>query len=515
MVSPEEQIIKAQGIFHRLEQRVRHAAQESVPLHQAEKDLWDMSRQAMQALLSAYVANKGAGDCGDTVTTDHGTALPRKGLHTRVYRSVFGDLAIERMCYGRGKIEAAPLDAELALPEHCYSYLLQRWTQGFSVDVPFQNAADKISQVLDLSQSVRSVERLNQHAAQSVESFRQHERPPAPHTEASIVVATADATTLPLCRDKAAGERATRAPGKRRPAGQNAHKRLQAVCSAVYTVEPFVRAAEQVFDEVARRECQCARPRPKNKHVRSDLVGGKPAAFGWMAKQVASRRGQEGAHEPVKPLVCVFDGDPALWRHARQHLHLDRDPSVVGVLDLYHVLQRLWEVAYVFHPEGSDEAHEFVQRRLRMLLEGDAGRMVGGLRQMATKRGWPLGKRKPGRRRAGEPPRPRECRRAKALRCAIEYFHANRRYMRYDAYVRAGYPIGSGMAEGTCRHLIKDRMDRTGMRWTVAGAQAMLDLRAVQLSGQWLGFWDYHVAQETARLYGHLRLPAAAERPAA
>ena len=62
---------------------------------------------------------------------------------------------------------------------------------------------------------------------------------------------------------------------------------------------------------------------------------------------------------------------------------------------------------------------------------------------------------------------------------AIGYFDRNREHMRNDEYLAAGYPIGSGVAEGACRHLVKDRMERTGMRWTVRGAQAKLNLRSV------------------------------------
>jgi hypothetical protein len=69
----------------------------------------------------------------------------------------------------------------------------------------------------------------------------------------------------------------------------------------------------------------------------------------------------------------------------------------------------------------------------------------------------------------------------------------------------APYPIGSGVVEGACRHLVKDRMERTGMRWLPSGAQAMLDLRATYLNGEWNAFWNFHVTQEDQRLYGKIR----------
>lgn len=74
--------------------------------------------------------------------------------------------------------------------------------------------------------------------------------------------------------------------------------------------------------------------------------------------------------------------------------------------------------------------------------------------------------------------------------------------MRYDEYLAAGYPIGSGVVEGACRHLIKDRMERTGMRWTRPGAQAMLRLRAAYLNNDWQTFVQFRIEAEQTSLYG-------------
>ena len=86
----------------------------------------------------------------------------------------------------------------------------------------------------------------------------------------------------------------------------------------------------------------------------------------------------------------------------------------------------------------------------------------------------------------------------------ITYFSRNVTRMRYDQYLAAGYPIGSGVAEGACRHLVKDRLERTGMRWTVEGAQAILDLRSTYLNGDWSAYWSYYTDAEHQRLYGTL-----------
>jgi hypothetical protein len=193
-----------------------------------------------------------------------------------------------------------------------------------------------------------------------------------------------------------------------------------------------------------------------------------------------------GAIDPdrKKPVVCVMDGERALWKMLTTWLW-----GIVCILDLFHVLERIWQAAHCFCPEGSDQAREFVSQRLRRILQGDVGRVIGGLKQMASKhhlRGAKL----------------------KQLQAVIGYLHRNRRNMRYDQYLAAGYPIGSGVAEGACRHLVKDRMERTGMRWRVPSAQAMLDLRAVHASDQWEEFQSYRIDVESRRLYPYQELVA-------
>jgi hypothetical protein len=121
-------------------------------------------------------------------------------------------------------------------------------------------------------------------------------------------------------------------------------------------------------------------------------------------------------------LAVLFDGDPALWEWARKLLGLDTEGDVIGILDLFHVSERLWQVAYLFHAEGSEEARAFVETRLWMLLEGRVGRRIGGLRQIATRRGWELKKPKSGPRAKDAPAPKRERKAVKGLRLAVEYF---------------------------------------------------------------------------------------------
>ena len=89
-----------------------------------------------------------------------------------------------------------------------------------------------------------------------------------------------------------------------------------------------------------------------------------------------------------------------------------------------------------------------------------------------------------------------------AIARTLGYYARNQAYMRYNDYLAHGWPIGTGVVEGACGHLVKDRMEQAGMRWTQDGAQAMLALRAGRINGDWDAYWPFHRQQQYARLYG-------------
>ena len=121
--------------------------------------------------------------------------------------------------------------------------------------------------------------------------------------------------------------------------------------------------------------------------------------------------------------------------------------------------------------------------RLRLLLEGKIGGIIKGLKQMGTQQAL-----------TGE--------RLRTLAKVVGYFENNRAHMQYDVYLREGYPIGSGVIEGACRHVIKDRMERAGMLWTLEGASALLRLRVVHTNDHWDAYQEYRIVREQQELYG-------------
>jgi hypothetical protein len=486
-------IDQALGAFWLLVERLGAASREQQPIHQVEETIFRDLLALGRCLLQAFVASAGDGDVGPSLTlpgdspSEPDRALPRRDIpRARPYLSIFGEVVIERVSYGEGPLDVAPLDARLHLPRRQYSYLLQRWLGAFVIDDAHAEAVKKLQAILGLTIPVKASEDLNREQASDVEPFQDGRPVPPAATEEAIPVVAADCKGVPLVRSDLAARRTSPTPAVTRPRphhrrgkGEKAHQKRMAAVGAVYTIEAFPRTADDVVDEVSRREAARRRPRPRNKHVRAELLVGQVALFLWLADEILRRD-----PERTKPLVFLSDGEPALHEHQEEFL----PEGVVCILDLFHVLEHLWKAAWCFFDEASqkERAEAWVEAKLRTLLEGRVASVIRGLRVLATRRGL-RGKAR------------------KTVEQVTGYLERNRGRMRYDEYLAAGYPIGSGVVEGACRHLVKDRMERAGMRWRRQGAQAMLDLRATYLNGEWEAFWTYHVEREDDRLYGKSR----------
>ena len=483
MMATEQALLKARGQFDQLVDSVQQAAERGERIDLVERDLMRHLLALGHSLLTTFVAHQGDGDSGPEITTTEGTTARRlPEPHERRYVSIFGELTIRRVVYGRRegqRIERVPLDERLGLPEGDFSYVLEDWAQRLCLKESFAEAGHSLEMLLGLRLGRRTLEHMNRAVAEHAPAFWARLGAPPPEDEGPVLVVTADGKGVPMRREPAPGPK----PHHRRTRGEKANKKRMACVGAVYSIEPFVRGAEDLLDEVLRHRKAEQRPRPRHKHVWAEMthdvdgvpVTAKEAVFCQLFSELAARN--LGSDRPV---VCLLDGERALWEAQKVFF-----PEAVGILDLFHVLERLWAVARCFHKEGSTAAGEYVEHRLRDLLQGRVGYVIAGWKR---------------RLRAGE----LKGERRRVVRSAVEYLENNRQHMRYDEYLAAGYPIGSGVAEGACRHLVKDRLEQTGMRWTVEGARSMLQVRALYLNGQWEEFLELRTEREQTRLYGRL-----------
>jgi len=450
------------GIGQELDRRSR--------LDQIEKSLFRGLMELGKSLLQDSVdevADEEELAAPESLPGEAGIALQRVERTRRRLVTVFGDLRIRGPVYAvrrKQKIQRAPVDERLALPAGEFSYLFEDWAQRMVVKDAFAEAAASLHELLGLDVSVRSLEGMNRRMAADVEAFREQQRAPASNDEGELLVVLSDATGVPMHR--------------------RGGKMQMAYLGASYTVDRFHRTVDQVLDEVLRKECAKSRPRPQHRRLYGDMTralsddpdteyDGRVGVFSWLSHEVSTRSG-----DGSRPVICLMDGEHKLWARKRELLPDD----VVEVLDLWHVMDRLWGVASALHGADNVASRGFVSQRLRQILAGNVGRVIGGLRQTLTKRRLPKAA-------------------AETIASTITYFSNNRDRMRYHECLREGYPIASGVIEGACRHVVGDRLDRTGTRWTVDGAVAMLATRTTYLSDDWNGYQQFRIKREQTRLH--------------
>jgi hypothetical protein len=473
---------------------VQEAARDGLPAHELERGLWRSLLRLGHDLQAGYFALAGDGDCGETLTLADGRVVRRlPEHHLRPYQSIFGEFILDRVVYGTRegqRIEATPLDARLGLPQDKFSYLLRDWNQALVVEAPYAQVNAVLGRILGLEQSVASLETMTRTLAGAVTSYEAARPVPTPATGEQIVVLSADGKGVPI--RKPADAPAIAAHDHAR--GPKPDRKKIAVLGAAYQIEPCPRTAaavvESLFrDPMAKPERPASpRPVPQQKRVcavlpvaaavAEALAPLRPAAvvFPWLR---AEARQRDPEHRQT--WVLLMDGQPALWEAAAETLG---DTPRVEILDLLHATGYLWEAVHLFLPPGTPLAVKLMKLLVSALLDGMGTGVTLWLQDLAEQGHLPAA--------------------ARARLAQIHgYFERHRDRIHYDRYLAAGYPIASGVIEGACRHVVKDRMERAGMHWTLPGAQALLNLRCVALNDEWEPFINHYIHQETTRLYAN------------
>jgi hypothetical protein len=459
------------GALGELERYLEGARRRRAGLSELERQSVARSRQIARLSLQAHLRSRGDGDVGDALVVegpDGPLRLAYKKRHARRIVTLVGELTITRVGYAApGQPSIHPLDAELELPARSFSYEVQRQLARAAVCGPFDEAVHVVAEMTGVTVPKRSAEQIVADAAADVDGFYQG-RAGAELTPGDLLVGAIDCKGIPMVKPTPA-ERVVR-----RKKGQKPNKKKMATVAAVFACAPRRRTPESVVRSLFCEEPPSRRShkRPKDKRVWASLLAGKDSVIAEVHAEMTSR-------DPDRrhTWVIVTDGERALQRRVAKNF-----TDVTLVLDLLHVMDKLWKVGNALHAEGSPEAIAFVRERASRILHGEVSQVVKGFRSIVTKR-----------KLKGE--------KAKTLTEVANYLYANRGRMHYDLYLRRGWPIASGAVEGACKCLVRDRFERSGMRWTPEMAEAMLKLRAVYLSGDWDAYWRWHIQQDQLRLY--------------
>jgi len=235
--------------------------------------------------------------------------------------------------------------------------------------------------------------------------------------------------------------------------GEKSHQKRMAEVGAVYGIDPVVRVARDILQAKPADPTWTKKAGPKA--VNKWLVASVADSMGDVIYQVleeAERRDPQHEH----PWVALVDGNHA------QSTHLQEEASARGIdlqvfLDFIHVLEYLWKAAWCFFPTGDPEAETWVLKQGLEVLQGKSSQVAAAIGRKAT-----ANELAPGQRKAVD-------------QCA-QYFLKNRQYLHYPQALEQGWPIATGIIEGACRHLIKDRFDITGARWGLEGGQRSLTM---------------------------------------
>jgi len=434
-------------------------------------------RELLRLLLQAHVDMRGDGYVGPSIevfengSPENCAVYSHKRIQERKVVTLFGEIRARRVGYGiRGGMSIHPLDEKLGLPGRLYSYEIQRRLVRKAVCGPFDEAICALREATGVKIPKRTAEGILIDASCDFDSFYARRWGDQADEGGPILVGSIDCKGIPMIRSELSPRKV------RRGKGEKAQKKKMACVAAVFTCEPLVRTPEEVveslFNPDEARKNRGKRSKPQGKRVWASLEAGKDSFIGDVNEEMKRRDPDE-----KKAHVVVTDGERALQIRVMRIIK-----DAVLVLDLFHVLEKLWTAGHALYGEGTPEAEEYVRERTLRILRGGVSQVVKGLRQTVTKRDFKGTK--------------------KEKLCGVaNYLYRNRSRMRYDEYLAKGLPIASGSVEGACKNLIKDRMERSGMRWGSEMAEAMVKMRAAYLSGDLDEYWDYHVAQDQSRLY--------------
>jgi hypothetical protein len=504
MYQIEQQHVEQESIMKQMRSYVEGEAL-SEQIHKVEFSVFKLLLRLGLSLLKEVVARRGNGKCGSELRLEGGMAIPYHSEKKRSYLSIFGWVEITRAYYWqKGETGCYPLDEQMNLPQRAYSYLLDQWVDLNVIDEAYDKGIAKIARIFDLEIWKRGQEDVVQEVAVGVRAFYQQKAAPQVVVEGPVLCATADCKgvrMVPSEKPEQLPVEEQSAKPRREKGDKRAGLRRDAVVTSDFSFIPQARTAEELTDALmkmrtkdeiqAERETRRERKERGEKEPRSAL--NKQVMASMQGKEVAFKDLLDRLHkrdpEVKKQIFILLDGAPSLKERLLEEIqNRGWEKRIAGIcLDIIHVQEYLWDAGTALHGEKSPERVPWVREKTLALLQGKVGRVIGGLRQILTKGNEEL-----------------KSSQKQTLNRTIKYFDNHREMMEYDKYLAAGYPIATGVIEGACNSLVKDRTDGSGMRWTKAGAQAVLDLRAVHQNEDWDAYWQYHIQCEHDRRYARL-----------
>jgi hypothetical protein len=381
-----------------------------------------------------------------TVTCACGQQASYRGLRSKTVLTTLGHVEALRPYYlcphcGQGQF---PVDVELDIENTEFSPGVRRMQAMVGHEAPFDDGREQMKVLAGLEVTTKAVERtaeaigadIAQREQAEIEKALQLDLPVIVGQPIRILYVQMDGTGIPVVKKETAGR-----PGK--VEGQPAHSR-ECKLGCVFTQSMWDKEGYAIRD-------------PDSTTYTGAIETAEE--FGRRIYREASRRGWSRA----RLKVVMGDGAEWIWNIAVLHF-----PGALQIVDLYHARQHLWEVARKLYPHEEGQQKVWMKTHQKLLDRGKIEKLVGTLRAI----------------------NPDHSEVAGQIRTEADYFERNRERMRYPQFRRQHLFVGSGVIEAGCRTVIASRLKRSGMFWTLRGANAIVALRCCQLNGEFENYWE-------------------------
>jgi hypothetical protein len=465
-----------------------------------EDDIANNMLEVARLLFQGHLEARGDGKMGPSIEGSDGEIRTHKRMGEKTLKSIFGEVIEKRIGYGLPGCDSLyPKDAGLNLPEGSYSHGLHKKLAKEACRGSFDEAIASVEEQTGVKIPKRQALAIIKNASNSFDAFYGQDTAQVAKEaleKLPIQVITTDGKGV-VMRQEGLREATREKRGKDKPGSslEIKHKRLSrgekkngkrmAQVASTYCIDRFERKPEDIMREYLdannshlplkkEKTNLKKRPKPIGKRVWASLEKDQERVINELFQEALKR-------DPLKEKewIGLVDGQPSQL-NALQATAKTYNIDLVIIMDIIHVSEYLWKASLAFHEEGSIEREWWVNEKLLKVLQGKASLVGGGIRRSATRQGLT------------------EEERTAIEKCA-DYLQKNADYLKYDEYLAKGYPIATGIIEGACRHLVKDRMDITGARWGLDGGEAILKLRSLIKSEDFEAYWSFHLQQEYKR----------------
>jgi hypothetical protein len=474
----DQNFIRSKAEFEKMLSHLGRVESQTMDLSKTEVLIESMGREVLRCILEEQIAIRGPGFIGAEVEGSDSVVRSQKRIRAITKATIFGEITIARVIYSApGQTSLSPREAMLNLAEHKYSHTLEVQLAFEVAKNSFDASKDSVSSRTGVKIHKRQAEEIAQRVAQDFDAFYEqssHAIPQNSKIVADHLILTTDAKGIVVRHEdlreatKKRAKKALRKLKKRLSKGEKKNAKRMAQVASVYSIDSNPRTPEQIV----AGEKPIKPPRPQEKRVWASVASDADIVIKAMFDE-AERR------DPKRKQSWAILVDGQEHQYGLIHAELDtRKIKACIILDIIHVIEYLWKAAREFNTEADSLTENWVQHYLLMILNGQAGQAAAGMRRSATRK---------------------KLESRDDIETCAGYLHKNADLMRYDEFLAMGLPIATGVIEGACRHLVKDRMDITGARWSLNGAEAVLKLRSIYASGDWEDYCSFHEAREYER----------------